>query len=372
MHRLRFLLVFLFLCTIRTAVAQPELSPMARVSILTCDSGNEIYALFGHTAIRIQDPATALDIVFNYGAFDFRTPNFELKFSRGDLQYFINAESFDDFLMQYNMERRSVWEQELHLSYEQKSALLTSLSSVLNTDERYYTYKFIDRNCTNMAVHKINEILGSDVIVKQNVDERTYRDIIFPYFDHHFYEQWGTSVLFGAKVDKQATTLFLPSEFMHSLKVTRHQGKPLAGPVKTILQVEKPKPPVSWWNNIWTYLAIMAAVLAFHRKSGVQTGYFAVMSVLGLLFAWAMVFSLHEELRNNYNILLFNPLLLWVAILDARKKHKSAFVLSLVCLAFLAIYLLIVITKAHFWIVLPLILANVLMLTPITKKNRKK
>ena len=32
------------------------LSPETEVSILTCAPGNELYSLFGHTAIRINDP----------------------------------------------------------------------------------------------------------------------------------------------------------------------------------------------------------------------------------------------------------------------------------------------------------------------------
>jgi hypothetical protein len=31
---------------------------------------------FGHTAIRISDPSQFIDLVYNYGAFDFNTPNF--------------------------------------------------------------------------------------------------------------------------------------------------------------------------------------------------------------------------------------------------------------------------------------------------------
>src|SRR6476620_7089444 len=72
------------------------LSEGAKVSVLTCGTGNEVYSLFGHTAIRIKDPARHLDMVYNYGAFDFEAPNFVLRFSKGDLQYFVTAEDFMD------------------------------------------------------------------------------------------------------------------------------------------------------------------------------------------------------------------------------------------------------------------------------------
>ena len=370
MHRLRILLFcFALLCS-PAAFPQVELSPSTTVSILTCDTGNEIYSLFGHTAIRIKDPATSLDVVYNYGAFDFRTPNFELKFARGDLQYFATAESFDDFMMQYTMEKRSVYQQDLNLTYDQKVKLFESLNEVLMSDKRFYTYKFIDRNCTNMAVAQINQVLGKPVIFKQDVTDATYRDIIFPYFKNHFYEQWGTSILFGTKVDEQATALFLPSEFMHSLKVTKYEGKPIASPAQTILSIEPEKPKMSWWNNVWTYLVVMALVIVFHKRRMVQTVYLSVIAVLGCLFAWTMLYSLHEELRSNYNILLFNPLLLILAYCNERKMRKTASVVVWTCFGFIAIYLMIVATKAHALIVLPIVIANCLILWRMLQKNR--
>ena len=50
------------------------------VSLLTVSPGTELYSLFGHSAIRIQDPLHGIDDVYNFGTFDFDTPNFGLKF----------------------------------------------------------------------------------------------------------------------------------------------------------------------------------------------------------------------------------------------------------------------------------------------------
>ena len=65
------------------------LSKEAKISVLTCGTSNEIYALFGHTAIRVNDPVNGMDVVYNYGAFDFGTSNFALKFVKGNLQYLL-------------------------------------------------------------------------------------------------------------------------------------------------------------------------------------------------------------------------------------------------------------------------------------------
>ena len=118
------------------------LSDKARASVITCDTGNESYSLFGHTAIRICDVGNNLDVVYNYGAFDFRTPNFVAKFAKGDLQYFAVANTFSDFMSQYTYEQRSVFEQELLIPLAYKQKLFDNLTAVLTSNESYYTYKF--------------------------------------------------------------------------------------------------------------------------------------------------------------------------------------------------------------------------------------
>lgn len=72
---------FLILLTASTS-ASVKLSKDATISILTCSPGNELYSLFGHTGIRVVDKANNMDIVFNYGTFDFATQGFYFKFAR--------------------------------------------------------------------------------------------------------------------------------------------------------------------------------------------------------------------------------------------------------------------------------------------------
>ena len=77
------------------------LSPEAQVSVLTCSPGSELYSIFGHSALRIQDPATRLDWVWNYGVFEFDTPNFVLKFARGKLLYYVLSYNYRHFYKEY-------------------------------------------------------------------------------------------------------------------------------------------------------------------------------------------------------------------------------------------------------------------------------
>ena len=346
-----------------------ELSKNTRVSVLTCGTGNEVYALFGHTAIRITDEATNLDIVYNYGAFDFATPNFVGKFAKGDLQYFATSEAFSDFVLQYQYEQRAIVEQELHMTDAQKQSLFDELNRVLVSNEGTYTYKFIDKNCTNMAVDLLNNILGSNVISKRENLNFTYRETLFPFFDGHFFEKLGTSIIFGTKVDQQATLLFLPIELLQSLATTKISGKPLAEKAEVILAQPNQKQPFSWWNNWVVYLGVLLAILILNKKI-ISLTFLTLVGFIGLFFVVAGFWSLHGELAYNYNALLLNPLLLLFVALSLNKKTELLKKLTYVLSACFALYFILMLNKIHFWIVLPLFVTIVIIVLRmgLTKK----
>jgi hypothetical protein len=362
--------LFLFL-TIPVSFAQNLLlSKEAKVSVLTCGTGNESYSLFGHTAIRISDPFNNIDVVYNYGAFDFNTPNFVLKFIKGDLQYFAVAHSYTDFVNEYQYDRRSVYEQELNIPYALKQKLFDNLNTSLASGESHYTYKFIDKNCTSMVVDIINKTLDTTAIVKNADTYITYRTILFPYFDNHFYEKLGTSIIFGKKVDGLGTQIFLPFELQKSLKKVFYQNHPLAGENKTILEFPK-EFSGSWWNNGYTYIVFLGFIIALNRKP-VAAFYLTIMALLGVFFVFAGFYSFHKELAYNYNILLFNPSLLLLLYFYHTKNTKGLYNLALFNLISLAIYLVILINKAHLWIVLPLVITSAVLLVRLAILNTKR
>jgi hypothetical protein len=345
------------------------LSNQAQVSVLTCGTGNESYSLFGHTAVRVSDPENFIDVVYNYGAFDFGTPNFVLKFIKGDLQYFAIAHSYTDFINDYIYEKRSVYQQELQISKELKQKLFENLNASLQLEKRNYTYKFIDKNCTSMVVDVINKSLNTKAIVKSSDTDITYRTILYPYFDNHFYEKLGTSIIFGKKVDNLGTQIFLPFELQKSLKTASFQNHLLAKENKTIIEFEK-EVSHSWWNNFYSYLLILGFVIIINKK-GIDIFYLGLLALLGLLFVFVGFYSLHKELEYNYNILLFNPTLLVLVYFYFTKNNKWIYNLALVNLSCLAIYLTVLINKAHLLIVLPILITSLIVLVKLVLANKR-
>jgi hypothetical protein len=367
----KIVLSILLIATINFGFGQtPILSAKARVSVLTCGTGNESYSLFGHTAIRITDPSQFIDLVYNYGAFDFNTPNFVAKFTKGDLQYFAVAHPYTDFINDYTYERRTIYEQELNIPASLKQKLFDNLNTSLASGDSHYTYKFIDKNCTSMVVDIINKTLDTNAIVKNTDTDITYRTILYPYFDGHFYEKLGTSIIFGKKVDQLGTQIFLPLELNKSLKTVQFNSQLLAKENKTLLAFTE-IPPSSWWNNFYTYALLLGFILFMNRKI-IQQIYFLLMGILGLFFLFIGFYSSHHELAYNYNILLFNPALLVLLYFWLTNKKKWAYNLSLFNLLSLVVYLIIMISKAHLLIVSPLIITSSIVLVKLALKNRRK
>ena len=78
-----------------------SLSENAEVSVLTIGPGDQLYDKFGHSAFRVHDKSKNLDIVFNYGVYDFNTPNFYTKFARGKLLYQLGVSYYQPFYDSY-------------------------------------------------------------------------------------------------------------------------------------------------------------------------------------------------------------------------------------------------------------------------------
>lgn len=366
---LKKLVVLLLLVTTTFSFSQ-SLSEKATISILNCGTGNESYSLYGHTGIRIKDPLQGIDVVFNYGAFDFDTPNFMLKFVKGDLQYFVTTNYFADFEYTYRYEKRSIYEQEINLSKEQKELLYQQLVHSLNSNEKFYTYKFIDRNCTTMVIDKVNAVLGGQPITTLKPVTISYREILYPYLENHFFEKLGINSIFGTKVDQPAERLFLPLELIQSLENTKINGKPLANATKTIYEAPKNNFKPNPLNSIYT-LIIVLGLIVLVRKKWLTQSYFVLLGSLGVFFCLVGLYSQHQEVLWNYNALLYNPIYLVLAYFNFKNKQKGIVKTGQILIFCLLGYLVYMLGKIHLIIVLPFIVTNFIIVGKLILENKK-
>lgn len=350
----KFLLLVLLLFCLFGYTQNPKLSNNTTVSVLTCGRGEQLYSTFGHTAIRVKDLENQLDVVYNYGAFDFNTEHFYLKFVKGDLQYFVTATSFEDFILEYQYDQREVVEQTLNLSLFEKQSLFESLNKTLYSSKRYYTYKFIDRNCTTMVADKISETMHNLPIKKVVNNTFSYRELLYPYFENYFDYKLGINIIFGLKTDYQATKLFLPSELLESLDKMTYNRKPVVLSKATLLEGStNTAPGFSFFKSIYFVILVLLLLLIINKRI-LFSIYLTICGLFGLFLCLVGLYSQHEEVLWNYNALLFNPLYLIFPLLSHNVKQK----IRLVILILLGVYSILMITKPHLFIVIPFIITN--------------
>lgn len=362
---------FFILFSINSYCQSNTLSEASKVSIITCGTGNESYSLYGHTGIRIKDSLRGIDIVYNYGAFDFETPNFILRFVKGDLQYFVTTNSFQDFEYSYRYENRSIYEQELNLSLAQKQQLFQNLNSSLFSDERFYTYKFIDRNCTTMVIDKINGILGEKIITTIKPVNISYRDILYPYAKNHYFERLGINLIFGEKVDRAAETLFLPLELYTVLKTSQYKEKPLVVNNKTIFEAEEVTFESSLLNSPYLIILLLALIVFINNKKVISI-YFSIVALLGFFLCLVGFYSFHEEVLWNYNALLFNPLLLVFVYVIQKRSAKTIITWGKINLICIIAHLLLIIDKVDLMLLLPFTVAHFIIISKIIMSCKKE
>lgn len=351
--------------------AQTQLSDQANVSLLTCGPGDEMYSVFGHTAIRVYDPATRFDVVYNFGSFDFDTPNFYGKFVKGDLQYFVTTGSYEDFVYTYVYYKRDVFEQVLNLTTAQKQNIANELNTIILSDKRFYTYQFIHRNCTTMVADIINNHINPKISLENTNKGKTYREILFDALKGHYYENLGISLVFGHKTDEIAQKLFLPNELMEGISNTKTAIGPLAKATLTVNKVSEEK-NTSLWNNIYTLSTFCLLLMVFSKKKAVQRTFLAIFGLLGVFFCFVSFYSSHPELKLNYNMLLINPLFLLLLYFISRNKTKAILTTSYISLACIAAYIIMMLNKPHLLLVLPLITLTTVILLRIVFSNRQK
>ncbi|RIV32502.1 DUF4105 domain-containing protein [Flagellimonas lutimaris] len=300
----------------------PQLTESSKVSLLTCATGDELYSAFGHTAFRVQDSALGIDVVYNYGTFDFNRPNFYLNFTKGKMIYSLSRRSFEAFLYEYELEKRWVKEQILDLSFNQRNQLLAFFEENYLPQNRDYLYDPLLNNCSSITGDILLEQFGDAIVFKDSHIEKqyTFRQLVRQFMDVNTWSMFGIDLAFGSPVDRKATVqehMFLPYYTMEQLRYTTLNGKPLVKRERTILDYSEhsqksffPLSPLFWFLML---LAFTAIITYFDYKHKARSRWldFSLLFITGL--AGTFLFLLwvaadHTSTPYNYNILWAFPI----------------------------------------------------------------
>ena len=314
MLRIRILLISLCVVAGLFAQAQP-LSEQARVSLLTCTPGEELYARYGHTAIRVNDPTNDLDVVFNYGIFDFNTDHFYWKFVRGETWYELGASPYRWFMREYDYYQRPVYEQVLNVTVEQREALWQALLENYRPENRKYLYNFVFDNCATRPYVLISNVLGDTIISDyKGYTGVSYRSFIRRYTGAYTWANFGINLLFGPKADKPMSSeqrLFLPEELMNYMQETHlSNGQPLVSE-GTIAPFVIAKTPwyATWPFGLALYFLFVCAISWMDRKRHKRSRWldwiFCILfGLLLVLVTFLTFFSCHPLVGFGWRLLI--------------------------------------------------------------------
>ena len=147
MQKILFVTVVLFLINVSELFSQSATD--TTVYLLTCGQGTETYSIYGHSALRVLIPDKHIDNTYNWGEFDFNTPNFAWKFAKGRLDYMIFEEPLKGFLQGYFFEKRFVCSQKLNIDGKEKRKLIELINENLKPENVRYKYDFFYDNCSD-------------------------------------------------------------------------------------------------------------------------------------------------------------------------------------------------------------------------------
>lgn len=365
MKKLYFSILLVFLTFSVAQTQNLQLSPYSEVSIYTLGPGDALFERFGHNAIRVKDPVLRLDIVYNYGTFDFNDPNFYTDFAKGRLLYWLSILKFDRFIQFYKQQKRWAKEQLLDLTHKEKQEFFDFLQNNAKRENASYLYDPYYDNCST----KLRDI--TRIILKDKVSfstdyadqELTLRQIMNNELPWNTWGSLGINVALGSKLDQKMTAdeyMYLPDylylAYRDAKKIENGVAKPLIKQEIEVLRFDE-RPMKSTWSDPFYVFLFVFLVLSFltyrdikrnKRTKAIDFLLFLITGAVGCFIVFLWFFTNHRTAPNNFNILwAFAPnlILAFISLKKSLPKWVSRYIK--ICLVLLLILFVLWIFKVQ-------------------------
>ena len=342
-NALKGVLLTLILVSSAPVAAQEDIPPMDSVefSLLTCQPHDEVYSLYGHTAIRYHELRPGgLDWAFNYGVFDFKKPHFVARFVFGLTDYELGAYPYKYFVKEYRRFGSMVTEQVLNLTDEEKMALHDALAINLRPENKIYRYNYFYNNCTTKARDIIESCINGKVEYAGREDYTpSYRDMVHSMTKNNPWSRFGNDLLLGIKADWKTDLRqqeFLPGnllyDFDHAQIYSNGSYRPLIKErriaVPAGVQIIESGFPLTPLACAAILLAVGIVIFFVEwRKKRVFVLWDVLLMIttgtIGIVLT-LMLFSQHPTVSLNLQIILCNPLpwlFLWPVIRGRETRY---------------------------------------------------
>ena len=286
-----------------------------KISILSIGEGPSLVDAFGHTAIRIKDAELKNDVVFNFGVYDFNSPNFYSNFVKGRPEYKLGIQNYNNLIQNYIRQKRYIVEHQLNLDQNSIKIIIDLLVEKLN--DPYYIYDYFRDNCTTRAadivIDKTNNKFKDEKLESETVF--SFRNLIHEKINENSWAALGIDLCLGAIIDKKINTretFFLPENLMNYLDLFE------ADIIKRNI-IYSPESKISYQENLPSPLLvnlilslIIVTVTIFNFKSNkwnksLDILIFLISGSIGILIIFLWFFSNHFAGAQNFNLLWAFP-----------------------------------------------------------------
>lgn len=302
--------------------------------------GAVYFEKYGHNMLWFRDPAAGIDVAYNWGLFDFAQPGFLRRLLAGDPLYWVEGYPGDDILRHYRLSDRTITLQRLNLTPEQARRAYAFAAHNALPENRYYRYDYFRDNCSTRVRDVIDHALGGALrrATGDTVD-LTYRSEAVRLVDELKLTQFGVHVALGQPADRRLTTwesMFIPMRMRDALRLVRlpdegGRALPLVAEERVVHESSRYRDRAS--NAVlWVPYLVIGLLLGLEflavgalGKGGsravqvvfrVEVAIFALVTgMMGVLLLLAWMFTRHEYWFRNENLLLMNPLSLFLAAL---------------------------------------------------------
>lgn len=328
------------------------------ISLLTCQPHDEVYSLYGHTAIRMMNKSTNEDVVINYGVFNPETSFFVLRFVFGLTDYSMGVCGYETFLDGYRHYGSGVYEQRINMSPQEKLQFLSALYENSKPENVVYRYNYFYNNCTTKARDILLGAIDGQVVYKPVTSlqrgNMSFRQLIHLKVENHRWARMGNDLLLGVAADLNTShdeREFLPevlSNDFDSASVVYQDGStkklvaqsrwvvPPSSTMKTLSAITFPLSPFALACVVFfVILALVAFEVFCHKTSMPRIRYaiYAIYASVGIVL-FLMLFSKHPTVQFNLQILVFNPLFFILALPKVFGKWGKYVILLSLCIFF--------------------------------------
>jgi Domain of unknown function (DUF4105) len=331
-----------FFCSLSLRAQSGSDSCTMEISLLTCAPGTDLYSIFGHTAIRVRDTSRGMDIVYNYGFFDDTDPMFYVHFTKGIMRYSVNAETFANFMTEYEYEHRDVKEQVLHLNCAESKKLYEFLRTNTQEENRFYNYHFHTDNCTTRAgraieANTLQPLKYANVLPPGAEKTISFRDMIHEYLDKQqaYWPELGIDFCLGKNLDLHPTNLeaihFLPDYLYRGLDQATEGSKAVVLQRKNVIQFPETNNEAVWFTPLrfFLFILLLITILSFLKKTPVLVKslflfdiiFFTMLGLVGLLISYLWLGRVDDVCRDNINICWAIPFHI-IAVFFLRSKRR--------------------------------------------------